>query len=199
MSARDRRYSTAAWQRLRRGVLAHDGRICQIQGPRCLGIANTVDHIVPSSVRPDLFWEPENLRPAGAATTAARPRSSARRSPSSAPSSSCSSRRSTCCSSGSPATRFSTASPGNAPSRRSISRARSGLNRMRAEGRADPPLRRVQDPGYRPSVSAGLPTSLMTSRRSSPSTARPAQSESSAVSDPWRRRLTRVTSKERLL
>lgn len=64
MSARDRRYSTAAWQRLRRAVLDRDGRICQIQGPRCVGIANTVDHVVPSSVRPDLFWEPENLRAA---------------------------------------------------------------------------------------------------------------------------------------
>jgi hypothetical protein len=37
-----------------------------IGGPRCTGYATTVDHIVPSSVRPDLFWEAEasNLRAA---------------------------------------------------------------------------------------------------------------------------------------
>lgn len=62
--SRDRRYSTSQWQKLRRAVLARDGGICQIQGPRCVGIANTVDHIIPSSVRPDLFWEPEDQRAA---------------------------------------------------------------------------------------------------------------------------------------
>jgi 5-methylcytosine-specific restriction endonuclease McrA len=57
----DRRYSTARWQRLRKAVLAHYGYMCQIQGPRCAGYATTVHHRVPSSQRPDLFWEPENL------------------------------------------------------------------------------------------------------------------------------------------
>jgi hypothetical protein len=60
----DRRYSTAAWQRLRRAVIARDGGICQIQGPRCTQVATTCDHIYPTSTHPDLFWEPENLRAA---------------------------------------------------------------------------------------------------------------------------------------
>jgi 5-methylcytosine-specific restriction endonuclease McrA len=60
----DRRYSTAAWQRLRRAVLDRDGHICQIQGPRCTGVATSVDHIYPSSTHPHLFWSEENLRAA---------------------------------------------------------------------------------------------------------------------------------------
>jgi hypothetical protein len=31
---RDPRYSSTAWQRLRRAILVRDGYICQIQGPR---------------------------------------------------------------------------------------------------------------------------------------------------------------------
>jgi 5-methylcytosine-specific restriction endonuclease McrA len=42
-------------------VLAHYGYVCQLEGPRCTGYATTVHHRVPSSQRPDLFWEPENL------------------------------------------------------------------------------------------------------------------------------------------
>ena len=57
----DRRYSTARWQRLRKAVLARYGYVCQIQGPRCRGIANTVHHILPSSQYPELFWKTENL------------------------------------------------------------------------------------------------------------------------------------------
>jgi 5-methylcytosine-specific restriction endonuclease McrA len=57
----DRRYSTAAWQKLRRAVLERDGHVCQIQGPRCRGYATSVHHIVPSSQEPKLFWEPSNL------------------------------------------------------------------------------------------------------------------------------------------
>jgi hypothetical protein len=57
----DRRYSTARWQRLRKAVLAHYGHVCQLEGPRCTIVATTVHHRVPSSQRPDLFWEPENL------------------------------------------------------------------------------------------------------------------------------------------
>jgi 5-methylcytosine-specific restriction endonuclease McrA len=62
VSARDPRYSTAAWQRLRRAVLARDRYLCQVQGPRCTGIADTVDHVLPSSTHPHLFWAEENLR-----------------------------------------------------------------------------------------------------------------------------------------
>ena len=57
----DRRYSTAAWQRIRRAVLRRDGHICQLQGPRCLGHATTVHHLVPSSQAPHLFWELSKL------------------------------------------------------------------------------------------------------------------------------------------
>jgi 5-methylcytosine-specific restriction endonuclease McrA len=57
----DRRYSTGAWQRVRRTVLRRDGHVCQVQGPRCLGHASTVHHLVPSSQAPDLFWAEENL------------------------------------------------------------------------------------------------------------------------------------------
>jgi 5-methylcytosine-specific restriction endonuclease McrA len=57
----DRRYSSSAWQKLRKAVLARDGHLCQIQGPRCRGYATSVHHLVPSSQAPDLFWEPTNL------------------------------------------------------------------------------------------------------------------------------------------
>jgi 5-methylcytosine-specific restriction endonuclease McrA len=57
----DRRYSTAASQRVRRAVLRRDGHICQLQGPRCTGYASTVHHLVPSSQAPELFWQPANL------------------------------------------------------------------------------------------------------------------------------------------
>jgi hypothetical protein len=57
----DRRYSTARWQRLRRAVLARDGHICRIEGPRCVGYANTAHHVLPSSTHPHLFFEPSNV------------------------------------------------------------------------------------------------------------------------------------------
>jgi hypothetical protein len=57
----DRRYSTSAWQRLRKAILARDGYAYQIGGPRCTGHATTVHHIIPSSQRRDLFWSDENL------------------------------------------------------------------------------------------------------------------------------------------
>jgi 5-methylcytosine-specific restriction endonuclease McrA len=60
----DRRYSAARWQRLRKAVLAHYRYVCQIQGPRCRGVANTVHHILPSSQYPELFWAAENLEAA---------------------------------------------------------------------------------------------------------------------------------------
>ena len=57
----DRRYSTSAWQKTRRAILQRDGYVCQIQGPRCTHRATSVHHIVPSSQRPDLFWDASNL------------------------------------------------------------------------------------------------------------------------------------------
>jgi 5-methylcytosine-specific restriction protein A len=58
---RDRRYSTAAWQKLRRFVIARDGGLCQVQGPRCEVVASTAHHRLPSSQHPELFWDPANL------------------------------------------------------------------------------------------------------------------------------------------
>jgi 5-methylcytosine-specific restriction endonuclease McrA len=57
----DRRYSTAALQKLRKAVLRRDGYVCRIQGPRCTGYATTVHHLIASSQAPDLFWATENL------------------------------------------------------------------------------------------------------------------------------------------
>jgi 5-methylcytosine-specific restriction endonuclease McrA len=62
MTKRDSRYGTAPWKKLRRQVLAEAGGVCEIQGPRCTGIATTVDHVVPSSQWPDGFWQRENPR-----------------------------------------------------------------------------------------------------------------------------------------
>jgi len=58
---RDPRYGTAAWQKLRKAVLARDGHVCQIRGPRCRGYATSVHHLIPSSHAPELFWEPSHL------------------------------------------------------------------------------------------------------------------------------------------
>lgn len=37
------------WRRVREYVLERDGYRCRIRGPRCTGIATTVDHVVPVS------------------------------------------------------------------------------------------------------------------------------------------------------
>jgi 5-methylcytosine-specific restriction enzyme A len=37
------------WERRRRAVLDRDGWLCTIRGPRCIGTATSVDHIVPRS------------------------------------------------------------------------------------------------------------------------------------------------------
>jgi 5-methylcytosine-specific restriction endonuclease McrA len=58
---RESRYSSSAWQKLRKAVLAHYGYVCQVEGPRCTGYATTVHHLIPSSQAPHLFWEPANL------------------------------------------------------------------------------------------------------------------------------------------
>lgn len=50
------------WKRLRLAVLNRDGNICQIQGPRCRGVANTVHHVIPSSEAPHLFFDASNLQ-----------------------------------------------------------------------------------------------------------------------------------------
>jgi len=57
----DRRYSTSAWQKTREAILQQDGYVCRIRGPRCTGHATSVHHIIPSSQRPDFFWDSDNL------------------------------------------------------------------------------------------------------------------------------------------
>jgi 5-methylcytosine-specific restriction enzyme A len=61
---RDRRYNTQAWRRLRQAILIRDGHTCQVGGPRCVIVATTVHHILPSSQHPERFWDPTNLEAA---------------------------------------------------------------------------------------------------------------------------------------
>ena len=44
------RTAQSPWRRLRQRVLKRDGWECQIRGPRCLGDATMVDHIIPVSM-----------------------------------------------------------------------------------------------------------------------------------------------------
>jgi hypothetical protein len=39
---REAGYSTAAWQTTRKYILARDGHVCQVRGPRCTGVATSV-------------------------------------------------------------------------------------------------------------------------------------------------------------
>jgi len=59
--ARGSLYSTAAWQKTRRAILARDRYACQLRDPKCTGLATTVHHRLPSSQYPHLFFDPENL------------------------------------------------------------------------------------------------------------------------------------------
>jgi 5-methylcytosine-specific restriction endonuclease McrA len=61
MTVADRRYGSLRWKRLRLAVLARDGYECQIRGPRCRGLASSVNHRIPSSEAPELFFDPDNL------------------------------------------------------------------------------------------------------------------------------------------
>ena len=61
MNARiDKRYGSKAWKRLRRQILARDHWSCW--KVECTRAADTCDHIERVEDRPDLFWEPSNLR-----------------------------------------------------------------------------------------------------------------------------------------
>jgi 5-methylcytosine-specific restriction endonuclease McrA len=54
-------YGARAWRAVRLVVLARDGHLCRIQGPRCTLNATEVDHIV----RPEdggAWYDPANLR-----------------------------------------------------------------------------------------------------------------------------------------
>lgn len=43
------RLASREWQRIRLAILVRDRQTCQIQGPRCTGVATEVDHIRPLS------------------------------------------------------------------------------------------------------------------------------------------------------
>jgi 5-methylcytosine-specific restriction endonuclease McrA len=62
MSNVRRLYSTARWQKLRAYVLARDGYVCQVQGPRCEGYATTAHHRLPSSQYPQHFFDLANVQ-----------------------------------------------------------------------------------------------------------------------------------------
>ena len=59
--ARGSLYSTAAWQKTRRAILARDGHLCQLRGPKCTRVATTVHHRPPFSQYPHLFFDASNL------------------------------------------------------------------------------------------------------------------------------------------
>ena len=61
MTAKDPRYQTPAWGRLRLMVLDRDGWACQIRDKGCTHGATAVDHITPP-LDGGSFWEPANLR-----------------------------------------------------------------------------------------------------------------------------------------
>jgi 5-methylcytosine-specific restriction endonuclease McrA len=51
------------YRRLRRLVLARDGMVCQIKGPRCTGYATQVDHVIARSEGGSVY-DMANLRSA---------------------------------------------------------------------------------------------------------------------------------------
>lgn len=56
-------YHHAAWPTIRTPILERDSWTCQIQGPKCAGHANCVDHIIPWQEGGPWF-DPTNLRAA---------------------------------------------------------------------------------------------------------------------------------------
>jgi 5-methylcytosine-specific restriction enzyme A len=59
--ARDPRYQSPEWKRLRILILDRDRWACQVRGRGCTHGASSVDHIVASAEGGD-FWDPANLR-----------------------------------------------------------------------------------------------------------------------------------------
>lgn len=56
-------YESAAWRKIRPIILERDEYRCKIQGPKCTGKANTVDHIVPIESG-GAWYDEDNLRAA---------------------------------------------------------------------------------------------------------------------------------------
>jgi 5-methylcytosine-specific restriction protein A len=55
--------TSRAWRQLSRAILNRDHHTCQIQGPHCIGIATTTDHIT-ARIDGGPMWDPANLRAA---------------------------------------------------------------------------------------------------------------------------------------
>lgn len=64
-------YNSTQWLRLRPVILERDGYRCKIGGPRCVGTADQVDHIVPL-IQGGAPYDPDNLRAACKACNVAR-------------------------------------------------------------------------------------------------------------------------------
>lgn len=62
---------TGRWKRVRLDVLARDGYVCMIRGPRCTRVATAVDHVIPLAHGGEPF-DPLNLRAACAACNSGR-------------------------------------------------------------------------------------------------------------------------------
>jgi hypothetical protein len=45
--------NTQRWKRIRKSILERDRYECQIRGPKCSGVASSVDHIVPHALGGD--------------------------------------------------------------------------------------------------------------------------------------------------
>lgn len=67
-------YQTSAWRNeVQPAVLLRDDFRCQIEGPKCTGVADRVDHIVPVSAG-GAWYDFANLRASCAACNAKRAR-----------------------------------------------------------------------------------------------------------------------------
>jgi 5-methylcytosine-specific restriction endonuclease McrA len=49
-------YKDPRWRRIRKVVLARDGYVCQIRGPRCTTTATQADHVVSWRELPEERW-----------------------------------------------------------------------------------------------------------------------------------------------
>lgn len=56
-------YTSAAWRKVRPIILARDNWTCKIRGPKCVGKANTVDHIIEIESG-GAWYDEDNLRAA---------------------------------------------------------------------------------------------------------------------------------------
>jgi 5-methylcytosine-specific restriction endonuclease McrA len=61
--SKDRQHHSAAWRRFRAAIIERDNDTCQMCKAKVAGKgkrAAEVDHLIPESLRPDLFLDPHN-------------------------------------------------------------------------------------------------------------------------------------------